>query len=213
MSVDEIKEKLYSSDAEVLRLCNSFIEQLLGDDRARGQRAEDKAQEVITLCGAGATIIVGLVGFVFGKFPASLNLPVLLPSIAAMVLLGKSVWFSLATLRPFKLYQANQEFIYDVQGKSEVEALRYCIEVKIWLYDRNVPRNTEKLFFLDRAIRNFAASIFILLLTTPMLLVLIRTGGSRPNCFLILLALIPLIVSVVLDRVAERFSKMWNRTE
>jgi hypothetical protein len=206
----DIMPRLSSSDGEVLRLCDEYMDWLLANEKARRERAEDKSQDMLKMCGAGATIIVGLMGFVYGKYPASLNVPVLLLFVAAILLVVKSVYFSLRALEPSKGHGATPDFVFEVQKKSVEETLKDEIAVKIWLYYMDVPRNTLKLFRLHRSIRNFAVFILNLLVISAILLVLVKANGLTPNCLTYSLAATALLISILLDPVAERLSKLWK---
>lgn len=208
----EILERLSSTDTEVLSFCKAYLLELSLQEEARNSRAEDKAQIILNICGVGTTIMVGFAGVALGRPSFSLPPSVVLPFLAAVILIAKSVTFSLKALQPVKAFLPNEELAFDVQKKTPIEALRYDIATRIWLYERNRQFSTSKLFYLDRAIRNFAAFIFPLLFIGFILVfVTIPSGGLIGTWWKFGFGLALLIASLVLDQVAEKFGKKWVR--
>lgn len=137
---------------------------------------------------------------------------VLFPFVAAVILIAKSVFFNLRALQPAKDFQANEELVFDVQGKTLIEAVRYDIAVRIWLYGRNLQFSTSKLFYLHRAIRNFAAFILALLLISSVFaLAITPASGLLQTRWAFVLGGVLVIAALILDPVAEKFGKMWVR--
>lgn len=213
MNLQEVLSKLSSSDMEVLRICDENADAMLANEKLRGERAENKAQDVLKMCAAGATIILGGLGFIYGRLTPSPSWAVLLPFVAGILFIVKSVGFNLMVFEPAKLYRATPDLLFDVQGKPPTEALRYLVGVKLWLFEINVPNNTQKLFHLDRAIRNFVAFIFTLLLGGVVIIALLKTGGSPRDYALYSVEAVTLVAVLLLDPVAERISKLWNSSK
>lgn len=210
MKLPEVLNKLSSSDLDVLRLCDSNAETLLANEKLRGERAEDKAQDLLKMCAAGATILLGGLGFLYTRLALSATWTVLLPFVGGILFILKSAWFSLMVFEPIRMYRATQDLVFDTQEKSSVEALRYMIAVKLWLFELNVPKNTLKLLYLDRAMRNFTAFIFTVLLSGVVLIALLKTGGPPRDFTLYLVEAVMLLVVVMLDPVSEKLGKLWN---
>jgi hypothetical protein len=205
----EISEKLSSADMEVLNSCKAYLVELSLEEKGRNSRAEDKAQIILNICGVGATILVGFAGLALGRPSFSLPPTVVLPVLAAIILIAKSAFYSLEALQPVKDFEPSEKFVFDVQEKTPIETLRYDITNRIWLYQRNRQFSTSKLFYLDRAIRNFAAAFIVpLLISLVLVLVIIPRGGAIGTLgFGIGLV----IASLVLDPVIENFGKKWVR--
>jgi hypothetical protein len=210
MKLEEILNNLSSNDLEVLRSCDSNAETMLESEKRRGERAEDKAQDVLKMCGAGATIIAASLGFIYGRITMNPSWTVLLPFIAAILFVVKSVWFSLMVFGPAKLYRATPDLIFDIQKRNQEDALRYTTAVKLWLFDINVPENTRKLFHLDRAIRNFAGFIFTLLLGGIVIIALLKGSGAPRDYALYAAEVIALLAVIFVDSVSERLGKLWK---
>ena len=210
MKFNDILKELASSDTDVLRICDVNADALLNSEKARGERAESKAQDVLKACAVGASILIGALGFVYTRLSSSPSWAVLLPFLAGILFLLKSVWFNLMVFKPAKLYRATPELIFDVQGKTPVDASRYVIGVKLWLLEMNVPQNTEKLFYLARAIRNFTGFIFTLLLSGIVMIAWSKTGGSPRDYTLYAVEVLALLTVVLLDPIAERISNLWK---
>ena len=208
LSFEEISEKLSSSDFEVLSFCRNYLLELSVDERARNTRAEDKAQTILNICGVGATIIAGFAGLALGQ---SSNLPppaFLIPFLAPVVFIAKSAFFCLRALQPAKDFQSNQELVFDIQAKTLIESLRYDIAVRIWLYERTLQFSTSKLFYLHRAIRNFAAFIIAVLLVSLALFML--ASSHRPVGPRITIAFaVLLLIAFFLDPLAEKLGETW----
>jgi hypothetical protein len=207
----EISEKLSSADMEVLNSCKAYLVELSLEEKGRNSRAEDKAQIILNICGVGATILVGFAGLALGRPSFSLPPTVVLPVLAAIILIAKSAFYSLKALQPVKGFVPSEKFAFDVQEKTPIEALRYDITNRIWLYQRNRQFSTSKLFYLDRAIRNFAAFIVPLLISFVLVLVTIPRGGTIRTRWTVGFGIALLIASLALDPVTEWFGKKWVR--
>lgn len=208
LSFEEISEKLSSSDAEVLSFCRNYLLDLSVDERARNTRAEDKAQTILNICGVGATIIAGFAGLTLGQSSTLPPPAFVIPFLAPVVLIAKSAFFCLRALQPAKDFQSSEELVFDIQGKTLIESLRYDVAVRIWLYEKTLQFSTSKLFYLHRAIRNFAAFIITLLLVSIALFMLAtshRPIGLRITSVFALL----LLLTFFLDPLAEKLGGTW----
>ena len=209
--LQSILQKLTSQDREVLEFCKAYLNELVAEENSRSRRAEDKAQVVLSICGVGATLLIGFAGFLFNRVSASDILVILLPLASATLLIAKSVFYNLRTLQPMQNNEGNAELVTEVQGKDFVGTLQYDIAVRMWLFDKNRQFHTSKVFYLDRAIRNFGGFIVAVLLTSLVLVLAVSPYGhlmhSRWNwAFGVLL----LVLSLVLDSLAEWLGDVWT---
>lgn len=210
LSFEEISDKLSSSDLEVLTFCRNYLLDLSVEEKTRNTRAEDKAQTILNICGVGATIIAGFAGLAFGQSSTLPRPTYLIPFMAPLVVIAKSAFFCLKALQPGKDFQSNEELVFDVQEKTLIDSIRYDLAVRMWLYEQNLQFSTSKLFYLHRAIRNFAAFIVSLLLIS--LAVFMLASSHRPIGPRITLTFaLFLLLMFFLDPLAEKLGKIWVR--
>jgi hypothetical protein len=206
-----ILERLTSQDREVLDFCRAYLDELTAEENSRSRRAEDKAQVVLSICGVGATLLMGFAGFLFNRVSSSEILVILLPLASAAVLIAKSVFYDLRTLQPMQNNEGNPELVTEVQSKGFVETLRYDIAVRMWLYENNRQFHTSKVFYLHRAIRNFGGFIVAILLTSLVLVLAVSPYGRLMHSRWNLAFGVPLLVlSLILDSLAEWFGEVWK---
>jgi peptidoglycan/LPS O-acetylase OafA/YrhL len=211
---NRILDRLTSQEREVLEYCKAYLIELTAEENNRSRRAEDKAQVVLNICGVGATLLIGFAGFLWSRVSSSDILVILVPLISAVVLIAKSVFFNLRTLQPMQNNEANTELVFDVQEKDFVEALRYDIAVRIWLYDMNRQFHTSKVFYLHRAIRNLAGFIVAVLITSLVsTFLLTRANWFLHSRWMLGFSVALLLFSLLLDPLSERFGKLWVRRE
>lgn len=211
MSLADIEGRISSSESDVLNICSAHMDNLLSAEKSRADRAEDKAQEILKMCGVGATIIAGLVRFAQSKAAVLVgSLPTLAILISAILLLGKSVYFSLRALAPAKTYQASEDLVFNVQAKTYQDTLRYQISVKIWLYRLNVSLVTSKVLNVHRALRNFGWFVLVLLVSSGVLAALASSMISSSSCLLYVFGIALLLVACAVDPIAERLSPIWT---
>jgi hypothetical protein len=206
-----ILQRLTSQDREVLEFCKAYLNELVGEENSRSRRAEDKAQVVLSICGVGATLLIGFAGFLFNRASSS-DIPViLLPLASAIVLIAKSVFYNLRTLQPMQNNEGSPELVTEVQGKEFVETLRYDIAVRMWLFEKNRQFHTSKVFYLHRAIRNFGGFIVAVLLTSLVIALAVSPYGRLMQSRWNLAFGVPLLVlSLILDSLAEWFGDVWK---
>lgn len=209
-----ILAKLTSQDRDVLESCKAYLIELTAEENNRSRRAEDKAQVVLNTCGVGATLLIAFAGFLFNRVSPSDIFVILIPLLSAVVLISKSVFFSLRTLQPMQNNEASSDFVFDVQANNFTDTVRYDVAVRIWLFDANRQFHTSKVFYLHRAIRNFGGFV-VAVLSTGLVMMLLLTRANRLlhsrwafGCGAVLL-----IVSVLLDPLSEKRGKLWVRKE
>lgn len=212
MTIEQIIFALTSDDVELMRLCVNYIDRLTGEEKGRGQRAEDRAQAILSLSGIGATIVAGLLGL-FYQIPPSLS-PFLLALFGGSlaIMLAKSVYYSLKTVEPSKGYQVNEEFVFEVQEVAYIQALRQDLAEKVWLYRKNVPLISRKLFYLHRAVRNLAAFIIVFLSLSFVSLFLRTKPGLAQHPLTYGLGCVLFVASMGYDAVAERRGDLWKKS-
>ena len=202
--------KLTSQNRDVLEFCKAYVIELMGEENNRSRRAEDKAQVVLNTCGVGATLLIAFAGFLFNRVSHSDIIVILIPLLSAVVLIAKSVFFSLRTLQPMQNNEGSSDFVFEVQPKDLTDTVRYDLAVRVWLFEANRQFHTSKVFYLHRAIRNFGGFV-VAVLSTGLLMMLLLTRANRLlhsrwafGCGAVLL-----IVCVLLDPLLEKRGKLW----
>jgi hypothetical protein len=213
VDIKEIDSALTSKDVDLLRHCLGYMDGLTAEERTRGQRAEDKAQAILNLSGIGATIVAGFIGLFYQTPPTLPNLLLIIYGGSLGVMLVKSINYSLKTVQPLQGYQANETFVFDVQGELYAEALRQELVAKLWLYQQNVSVVTRKLFYLHRAVRNLAAFITVFLFLSFVSLFLRINPDLAQHHILYVVGFVLFCSSLLLDYVVEERSVLWSREQ
>lgn len=206
MTLPEIQGKLSSNDLETLVLCGTRIESLIIDEKARGQQAEDKAKQVLSICGIGAAILGGLAGVIDWQVGSSLGVIIVLLFCAAVVVVARASYLSLTCLVPLLGNQVSVDLIFELQQYPRLEALRYDISVRIWVYERTVQINNKKLFYVHLALKHIVYLI-VLLLLAGFFIIAVKLIGE---VLAFILGLVLLVALVVLDPSLEKFGVSWK---
>lgn len=159
-TIDEIKEKITSTNIEVLKACNEFLDQRIEKERLRGDAAERRANIILSIVGAASAILI----FLAQKLPPptikepSTILSSLIYATSA-IWLARAIWYSSKAIKTQSNMMLLAESIYEFQANDESVALKEILTGKLWELQRAVPPNTERLFYVQRAQR--ALTIFM----------------------------------------------------
>lgn len=206
MTLAEIQDRISSDCLETLILCNTRIDAILVDEKARRAQAEDKAKNVMGTCGVGAGVLGALAGLVSWQRNSVLGIVAILLFCSAVVLLAQAAYFSLKALVPLLGNQVNEELIFDLQRYKYIEAIRYDIAVKVWIYQRSVPFNNTKLFYVQAAFKNIVKFV-ILLMLMGFLIITVKILGEA---IAFILVAVLLVILFVWDPRVERFGVSWE---
>ena len=155
----EIRSQITSDDKEVLRHSLGFVQERLREEQDRGKAAETRAVAVLAFLGILASLIVPFAATIYTVVEG--NRPLLYVIFATSILyLLRGIYYALRILGVNKQYRLTPESVYDFQPAKLVDVLRDDLAATIWLYDQVKEPNTRKLFWLDRAQRSGAMSIF-----------------------------------------------------
>lgn len=211
---EQILKRITSDDLDVLQLCNNEMDSILVSESMRGERGEDRAQNLLSACGIGAAILAGFAGLIYNHEFTSLGIPVWILYFAAVILLAKAAYCALRAVGPLKSARMTPSFIFEVQKDKLLDAIRYDIAAKVWILEENKALNTLKLFRLHRAIRNITVLIWMILATGGSLLFIEKVASVTPSnlavCVSTFLALLILGGSVILDPIVEKLGNFWN---
>lgn len=207
MTFGEIQERVSSADLETLKLCSARLDSLFADEKSRVEKAEDKAKTVIAVCGVASAILGGLTGTTNWRGTISFQLTIVLLLLSSGVFaLAKAAFFSLKALVPLQGYRASFELIFELQRYPHIEAIRYDTVVKIWVYERTVPINNAKLFYVQVALENIVYLIVFVLLASFFVI----TFGLIGEALAYSLGLIILVAILVLAPALENFGTSWK---
>ncbi len=147
-----------------LRYVNDRISAILKEELARGERAERKAIQLLSISGAGAAIVIAVF-----KENGQSDVMTVVFVMAVIVQLAKSAWFSLKTISPRKIYREDPNALAKERKTQDYStALQADIDLRLWLYNKAVPIHSTILFYVDRAIRNIAGAVFTALFGTVL---------------------------------------------
>lgn len=159
-----------SENLDQLRYLNERLLLAINQEMSRGDRAESKAVQMITFCGAGAAIVSAFaIAMLGGKAPCDETTVVFVAALA--VFLTKSTGFSLIAIRPIMKFQEDPSALIEERMNQDYPTnLQADIELRLWLYKKAVPVHSRKLFYLDRAVINFAVGVIVALVATVLLI-------------------------------------------
>jgi len=208
VTFDEIQEKVSSPDLETLKLCSARLDSLFGDEKARVEKAEDKAKTVIAVCGVASAILGGLTGTTDWRGSISFQLTIVLLLLSSAVfVLAKAAFFSLKALVPLQGYRASFELIFELQRYPHIEAIRYDTVVRIWVYERTVPINNGKLFNVQIALENIVYLIVFVLLASFFVIAFSLLGEALAYTLGLILVIALLVFSFTLDKLGASWTE------
>ena len=200
----------------ILRYLNERLAAVLKEEITRGDGAERKAIQLISVSGAGAAIVAAVAISIF-KGNGSNDVATFLFVIAVAIQLTKSVFFSLMAIRPGRTFCEDPiALVKERKGQDYPTALQADIELMLWLYGKTVPVNTRKLFYVDRAVRNLAGVAVVALLATilPLLISLLTDMGLPARQIMgevsICVGFLTVLLASASDLLIERFDHTWT---
>ena len=202
--------------ASMLRYLNERLAAILKKEITRGDGAERKAIQLISVSGAGAAIVAAAAISIF-KGNGSNDVATSLFVIAVAIQLTKSVLSSLRAIRPGRAFCEDPDaLVKERKGQDSATALQADIELMLWLHGKTVPVNTRKLFYVDRAVRNLAGAAVVALLAgiLPLLISLLTDMGLSARQIMdevsICVGFLTVLLVLASDRLIERFDHTWT---
>ena len=200
----------------MLRYLNERLAAVLQEEITRGDGAERKAIQLISVSGAGAAIVAAVAISIFkGNGPN--DVATFLFVIAVAIQLAKSVFFSLMAIRPGRTFcEDPAALVKERKGQDYAAALQADIELMLWLHGKTVPVNTRKLFYVDRAVRNLALSAVVALLAVILSLPISLLTDTAPPARQIMgevsicVGFLTILLAVASDQLIERFDHTWT---
>lgn len=199
-----------------LRYLNERLAAVLQEEITRGDGAERKAIQLISVSGAGAAIIAAVAISIF-KGNVSNDTATVLFVIAVAIQLTKSALFSLMAIKPGRtFYEDPVALVKERKVQDYAAALQADIELRLWLHGKTVPVNTRKLFYVDRAVRNLTGAAVVALLAAilPLLISLLTDTGSPARKIMgevsIYVGFLTVFLALASDQLIERFDHTWT---
>lgn len=210
MNPEEIYGKLSSEDEKVLKQSISYINEKNSLIRERSTHAESRATAMLTVSGILAGFIVFFVEVLNNENVKS-NFIVTACYIVSVLLLIKAVLFAVRVFWVQKGYELTPDLIYDLQTKTDIQALKEELKWKIWEYYEILPLTSTKLFWLSRSQRNTVMAIITLMILGLILFLKINICFEINSLVKSLLLLFTLLVIIFVDIIFEFLGSFWNR--
>lgn len=210
MNPEEIYGKLSSEDEKVLKQSISYINEKNSLIRERSTHAESRATAMLTVSGILAGFIVFFVEVLNNENVKS-NFIVTACYIVSVLLLIKAVLFAVRVFWVQKGYELTPDLIYDLQTKTDIQALKEELKWKIWEYYEILPLTNTKLFWLNRSQRNTVMAIITLMILGLILFLKINICFEINSLVKSLLLLFTLLVIIFVDIIFEFLGSFWNR--
>ena len=199
-----------------LRYRNDRIAAVLQDEITRGEGAERKAIQLISVSGAGAAIVAAFVISIFnGDGPN--DVATFLFVMAVVIQLAKSALFSLRVIRPGKTYREDPVALADERKAQDYAAAMHAdIELRLWLYGKTVPVNTTKIFYVDRAVRNIAGALGVALLAAALFLSISLFTDTDTSARQVIgnvskfVGFLTVLLALASDQLIERIDDTWK---
>lgn len=209
MKIDEIQEKLSSEKIEVLKQSLVFVTERISNERDRASKAETRAVATLAFSGVLSSIVVIRSPNIFQYSGSASWVLVFTLYVTTIVFLLKSAVFSFQALGVLKRNEVTPDLIFELQEKTEVDALREEVAYKIWEYYQLLPIGTTRLFRVNRSQRNILAAIVTFSLLGIIWGISEKTDLAVTEWLNILVVSISLLGVLLLDTVAESWSNFW----
>lgn len=201
LNESELQQKVTSSDIEVLKISEKFLDEKIDSEYKRGESAEKRAGLIIGTLGACSAI---LVFFARNTLQSNESDPLITAIyIFAALWLARAVWYANKSFKTQSRKQFTHHNIFSIQDKCEIEARKEILIGKIWEYEQVIQPNSERLFYIQRAQRALITFIGILLTlgaTTSFNDLILE---SLKLCIVSTLSAIALIYWIIGDKVIE----------
>lgn len=156
---NKILQNLSSDNSDILEQSLKITKELLISEQKRGDVAEKRTSIVFSLL----TILSGAMFYFADKFNSvngfsDITLRHFL-FISAIILLLKSGFYALKTLRIKVYYRLDENLVYDIQKFDTHNAIKHEISWRIWVLNKALQPNNFKLYFYSRSQNNMLICI------------------------------------------------------
>lgn len=161
--IKDIIEKIKSEDIEILCQSKEIIDELLINESKRGKSVYTITNILIAFSGA----LSGVLLFFESGIPSIKEGPltlIYLVYFTTLLFFLKAIVYSIKSIGISQTYEMSHDTIYEIQEMSLLDSLRHEIALKIWVFNKMIPHNTHKLFWVNGGLRNLLFGIISLLL-------------------------------------------------
>jgi len=204
----EIRKKVSSGNAEVLKQSLEFAKQRLSMEAERGKAAEARATGILAVLGLMSGLLIQIAAPIANMGG---NDRALLYALFAATLgfLVKGILYAMKVLGVGKRLRLEIETVYEFQALSSLEAIREEIVATVWEFKSQIGPNNKKLFWLHRCQRNGAICILFLVILGAALAARTEQWVSVSSVWNWIGAVVVAILLVSVDALAERYG-IWG---
>ena len=207
--IEKILEKIKSNDKDVLDQSIKIIDEQLREESERGKSVITRVNTLIALSGAVSAVAIFFGKTILDMLGNNLLILIYLAYSSMLLLLIKSIYYSIRALSVAKGYRLTPKMIFDIQEKDPKKSLRYQIGWKIWEYYQMIPVNTQKLFWFNRGQRNLLFSIICFLCLGFLLFINKKISLPVPNAIQYIGGVIFIVFATLFDFIFEKLG-LWH---
>lgn len=207
-SISAIREMLSSTDINVIRTCEKFVDEKADLERMRGESAERRANIILSTLGASSAFLVFMASNLLGD-PDQVGWLTIILYAASALWVSRSVWYCIKSIRIQSRYRVTEESIFEFQDKEEIDAIKDLLSEKIWELQSSAQPNTERLFYVQRAQRALIVFVGILLLIGAVVILRNCLSIQPSSCVLFFVSAIGVTFWFFGDYIIEK-SGIWN---
>ena len=209
MNESEIRKNLRSENLSILGQSLTFVNERLVLERSRSEKAEKRATVLLAVSGILSGFIVHFAKLI--GLPNSNNTFLLsIFYIGAIFFVLKAGLYAIRALWALKGNELSPHLSFDIQGLSEIDAIREETIWKIWEYYQLLPVGNERLYWTNKSQRNTIGAIVAFTFTGVLWFIQKTTEFYTPviSCFFI--AFIMAIIVIFLDIFSEKYGNLWH---
>lgn len=209
MNESEIRKNLRSENLSILGQSLTFVNERLVLERSRSEKAEKRATVLLAVSGILSGFIVHFAKLI--GLPNSNNTFLLsIFYIGAIFFVLKAGLYAIRALWALKGNELSPHLSFDIQGLSEIDAIREEAIWKIWEYYQLLPVGNERLYWTNKSQRNTIGAIVAFTFTGVLWFIQKTTEFYTPviSCFFI--AFIMAIIVIFLDIFSEKYGNLWH---
>ena len=209
MNESEIRKNLRSENLFILGQSLTFVNERLVLERSRSEKAEKRATVLLAVSGILSGFIVHFAKLI--GLPNSNNTFLLsIFFIGAIFFVLKAGLYAIRALWALKGNELSPHLSFDIQGLSEIDAIREETIWKIWEYYQLLPVGNERLYWTNKSQRNTIGAIVAFTFTGVLWFIQKTTEFYTPviSCFFI--AFIMAIIVIFLDIFSEKYGNLWH---
>lgn len=209
MNESEIRKNLSSENSTILEQALTFVNERLVLERSRSEKAEKMATVLLAVSGILSGFIVHFAKLI--GLPNSNNTFLLsIFFIGAIFFVLKAGLYAIRALWALKGNELSPHLSFDIQGLSEIDAIREETIWKIWEYYQLLPVGNERLYWTNKSQRNTIGAIVAFSFTGALWFIQKTTGFSAPVILCLFIAFIMAIIVIFLDIFSEKYGNLWH---